>query len=57
MGSSRAGTKRKGMDLCGMYVEVENTGEGVMNDLLVGLDSKQPKVVAGCIGCLKELVE
>lgn len=26
-------------------------------DVLVGLDSKQPKVVAGCVGCMKDIVE
>lgn len=60
-----------------MFVEVENTGEGVMvsfscppgplhtdseiadgqTDLFPGLDAKQPKVVAGCITCLKEIIE
>ncbi|ORY29668.1 armadillo-type protein [Naematelia encephala] len=57
LGAARAGTKRKGMDLCAMYVEVENGGEGVMGDVLPGVDSKQPKVVAGSIACLKEMVE
>ncbi|EIW68411.1 hypothetical protein TREMEDRAFT_71988 [Tremella mesenterica DSM 1558] len=57
LGSTRTGTKRKGMDLAAMYVEVENTGEGVTADVLVGLDSKQPKIVAGSVSVLKELVE
>jgi cytoskeleton-associated protein 5 len=30
LGNTRAGTKRKGMDLCAMFVEVENGGEGVV---------------------------
>lgn len=30
LGSTRAGTKRKGMDVCAMYVEVENGAEGVL---------------------------
>lgn len=30
LGNSRAGTKKKGMELCAMFVEVENTGEGVV---------------------------
>jgi cytoskeleton-associated protein 5 len=30
LGNARAGTKKKGCDLCAMYVEVENGGEGVM---------------------------
>ncbi|WVN86161.1 uncharacterized protein L203_101322 [Cryptococcus depauperatus CBS 7841] len=57
LGSTRAGTKRKGMDLCAMFVEVENGGEGVLNDVLAGLNAKLPKAVAGAIACLKEIVE
>jgi hypothetical protein len=30
LGSVRAGTKKKGVELCCMYVEVENAGEGVV---------------------------
>lgn len=30
LGNSRAGTKKKGIELCAMFVEVENTGEGVV---------------------------
>ena len=30
LGNSRAGTRKKGAELCGMYVEVENGGEGVV---------------------------
>ena len=30
LGNARAGTKKKGGDLCAMYVEVENGGDGVM---------------------------
>ena len=30
LGSVRAGTKKKGTELCCMYVEVENSGEGVI---------------------------
>jgi cytoskeleton-associated protein 5 len=73
LGAARAGTKKRAIELCGMFVEVENTGEGVMvclsyipdfgkeadlqMDLLPGIDAKQPKIVAGCIGCLKDLIE
>lgn len=71
LGATRAGTKKKGAELCAMYVEVDNTGEAVVvsyqgdaessanikSEVLVGLDSKQPKVVAGSIACLKDLVE
>ncbi|WRT68653.1 uncharacterized protein IL334_005632 [Kwoniella shivajii] len=57
LGSARAGTKKKGIDLCAMFVEVENGGEGVMEDVMVGLGAKLPKAVAGTVTCLKEIVE
>ncbi|WVQ71997.1 hypothetical protein IAR50_001541 [Cryptococcus sp. DSM 104548] len=57
LGAARAGTKKKGMELCAMFVEVENGGEGVVNDVLGGLSAKLPKAVAGSITCLKEIVE
>lgn len=38
LGSARAGTKKKGMDLCTMFVEVENGGEGVMVSRVVPLE-------------------
>ncbi|WWC63568.1 uncharacterized protein I303_106172 [Kwoniella dejecticola CBS 10117] len=57
LGSARAGTKKKGMDLCAMFVEVENGGEGVMEDVMAGFSAKLPKAVAGSITCLKEIIE
>nr|XP_019011711.1 microtubule Associated protein [Kwoniella pini CBS 10737]OCF50492.1 microtubule Associated protein [Kwoniella pini CBS 10737] len=57
LGSARAGTKKKGMDLCAMFVEVENSGEGVMEDVMAGFNAKLPKTVAGSITCLKEIIE
>jgi cytoskeleton-associated protein 5 len=30
LGAARAGTKKKGAELCATFVEVENGGEGVM---------------------------
>ncbi|WVQ95173.1 hypothetical protein IAU59_002267 [Kwoniella sp. CBS 9459] len=57
LGSARAGTKKKGADLCAMFVEVENGGDGVMEDVMAGLGAKLPKAVAGAITCLKEMVE
>ncbi len=30
LGNSRAGTKKKGGELCAMYMEVENGGEGLI---------------------------
>ncbi|CAA7271728.1 unnamed protein product [Cyclocybe aegerita] len=54
LGSTRAGTKNQAIELVLQYIEVENGGAGVVNDLLIGLGAKQPKAVAGCILALKE---
>ncbi|KAM0755289.1 ARM repeat-containing protein [Meredithblackwellia eburnea MCA 4105] len=57
LGSARAGTKAKAIELCLLYVEVEgDQGEGVVTDLLPGLDLKQPKVVAGTVQALAEII-
>ncbi|GAA6011628.1 hypothetical protein JCM11491_004710 [Sporobolomyces phaffii] len=57
LGSARASTKQKGIELCLLYVEMEeDLGEGVVSDVVTGLEFKQPKVVAGCVTVLKELV-
>ncbi|KAG7092429.1 hypothetical protein E1B28_008785 [Marasmius oreades] len=55
-GSSRTGTKAQALELVLQYVEVENGGTGVMNDILPGLSAKQPKTVAGCVVAIKEIV-
>ncbi|KAJ7774790.1 microtubule associated protein [Mycena metata] len=55
-GSTRAGTKTQAVELALQYVEVENTGTGVVTDLLPGLSAKQPKAVAGCVLALKEII-
>ncbi|EFI28381.1 microtubule associated protein [Coprinopsis cinerea okayama7 len=55
LGSTRAGTRNQAIELVLQYVEVENGGTGV-NDLLPGLGAKQPKVVAGCVTALKEVI-
>nr|XP_019044957.1 microtubule Associated protein [Kwoniella bestiolae CBS 10118]OCF23887.1 microtubule Associated protein [Kwoniella bestiolae CBS 10118] len=57
LGSARAGTKKKGIDLCAMFVEVENGGEGVIEDVMAGLNAKLPKAVAGSVTCIKEIIE
>ncbi|KAF4614809.1 hypothetical protein D9613_003047 [Agrocybe pediades] len=56
IGSTRAGTKNQAIELVMQYVEVENAGAGVVNDVLVGLSAKQPKAVAGCVLTLKEMI-
>ncbi|KAL0071435.1 hypothetical protein AAF712_001292 [Marasmius tenuissimus] len=55
-GSARAGTKTQALELALQYVEVENNGTGVVNDILSGLSAKQPKTVAGCVSALKEIM-
>ncbi|THH12641.1 hypothetical protein EW146_g7506 [Bondarzewia mesenterica] len=55
-GSTRAGTKNQALELTLQYVEVENGGGGVVDNILPGLGAKQPKVVAGAVNALKEIV-
>ncbi|EKM55417.1 uncharacterized protein PHACADRAFT_161397 [Phanerochaete carnosa HHB-10118-sp] len=55
-GSARAGTKNQAVELALQYVEVENGGAGVVEDVLPGLAAKQPKTVAGTVLALKEIV-
>ncbi|GAA6061591.1 hypothetical protein JCM10212_004341 [Sporobolomyces blumeae] len=54
---SLASTKTKAVELCLLYAEVEeDMAEGVIADVLPGLDAKQPKVVAASVTVLRELV-
>ncbi|KAH9001055.1 ARM repeat-containing protein [Lactarius akahatsu] len=55
-GSTRAGTKNQAIELALQYVEVENSGAGVVDNVLPGLSAKQPKAVAGTVTVLKEIV-
>ncbi|GBE82318.1 hypothetical protein SCP_0407020 [Sparassis crispa] len=55
-GSTRAGTKAQAIELVLQYVEVENGGAGVVENILPGLGAKQPKIVAGCVTALREIV-
>ncbi|KAJ7172511.1 armadillo-type protein [Mycena filopes] len=55
-GSTRAGTRTQAVELALQFVEVENSGTGVVTDLLPGLSAKQPKTVAGCVLALKEII-
>ncbi|KAI0695900.1 ARM repeat-containing protein [Cytidiella melzeri] len=55
-GSARAGTKTQATELVLQYVEVENGGAGVIENILPGLGAKQPKTVAGCVTAIKETV-
>ncbi|GAC71621.1 cdk activating kinase [Moesziomyces antarcticus T-34] len=58
LGSARAGTKKNALDLVSFYAEMEDLVgcEPLLADLLEGLKAKQPKVVAGCITAIKDLV-
>ncbi|GAA5933192.1 hypothetical protein JCM3775_002563 [Rhodotorula graminis] len=56
LGSTRANTRIKGIELCLLYVAAEeDQGEGVIGDVVPGLEVKQPKVVAGSVTVLREL--
>ncbi|CED83658.1 Microtubule-associated protein [Phaffia rhodozyma] len=55
-GSARASMKMKAIELALVWIEVENTGEGVVMDVLKGLEAKQPKIVQTSVNCLKEIV-
>lgn len=58
LGSTRAGTKKNALELISFYAEMEDVVgcEPLLSDLLDGLKAKQPKVVAGCITAIKDLV-
>ncbi|KAJ1039565.1 hypothetical protein NDA10_007546 [Ustilago hordei] len=58
LGSNRAGTKKNALGLISFYAEMEDVVgcEPLLGDLLDGLKAKQPKVVAGCITAIKDLV-
>ncbi|RDX56874.1 ARM repeat-containing protein [Lentinus brumalis] len=56
-GAARAGTKNHAIELSLAYVEVENTGAGVVENILPGLGAKQPKAVTGAVTALKEIVK
>lgn len=45
--------KELGMDICLMYVEIEKA-EVVQDELLKGLDNKNPKIVVACIETLRK---
>ena len=50
--NARPKTKQKGMEICMMYLEVEKQ-EAVQEEILKGLENKQPKIVAGSVNFLK----
>ncbi|CAH1762423.1 9128_t:CDS:10 [Entrophospora sp. SA101] len=54
-GSSRTGTKNKAIDLILLFIEVD-TVDPVLEDILAGLDAKQPKIVTTTVFILKEII-
>lgn len=48
----KARAKELGTDICLMYVEIEKA-EVVQDELLKGLDNKNPKIVVSCIETLR----
>ncbi|XP_045413918.1 cytoskeleton-associated protein 5 isoform X1 [Lemur catta] len=49
----KAKAKELGIEICLMYVEIEK-GEAVQEELLKGLDNKNPKIVVACIETLRK---
>ncbi|XP_056382427.1 LOW QUALITY PROTEIN: cytoskeleton-associated protein 5 [Hyla sarda] len=48
----KAKAKELGSDICLMYIEIEK-GETVQEELLKGLDNKNPKIVVACVETLR----
>lgn len=48
----KARAKELGSDICLMYIEIEK-GEPVQEELLKGLDNKNPKIVVACVETLR----
>lgn len=53
--NARPKTKQRGLDICMMYLEIEKQ-EAVQEEILKGLDNKQPKIVAGCVNFLRNAI-
>ena len=49
----KARAKELGMDICLMYIEMEKA-EAVQDELLKGLDNKNPKIIVSCIETLRK---
>ncbi|XP_063145766.1 cytoskeleton-associated protein 5 isoform X3 [Candoia aspera] len=49
----KARAKELGIDICLMFVEIEK-GEMVQEELLKGLDNKNPKIIVACIETLRK---
>ncbi|EDO43210.1 predicted protein [Nematostella vectensis] len=53
--NARTKTKEKGIEIILMYVEVEKQ-DIVQEELLKGLENKQPKIVAACINVFTQII-
>lgn len=49
----KARAKELGTDICLMFIEIEK-GEIVQEELLKGLDNKNPKIIVACIETLRK---
>ncbi|XP_040601761.1 cytoskeleton-associated protein 5 isoform X2 [Mesocricetus auratus] len=49
----KAKAKELGIEICLMYIEIEK-GEPVQEELLKGLDNKNPKIIVACIETLRK---
>uniref|UniRef100_A0A8C5LHG6 Cytoskeleton-associated protein 5 n=1 Tax=Jaculus jaculus TaxID=51337 RepID=A0A8C5LHG6_JACJA len=49
----KAKAKELGIEICLMYIEIEK-GESVQEELLKGLDNKNPKIIVACIETLRK---
>ncbi|XP_034349841.1 cytoskeleton-associated protein 5 isoform X1 [Arvicanthis niloticus] len=49
----KAKAKELGIEICLMYVEIEK-GESVQEELLKGLDNKNPKIIVACVETLRK---
>lgn len=48
----KARAKELGSDICLMYIEIEK-GEAAQEEILKGLDNKNPKIVVPCVETLR----
>ncbi|KAJ3032355.1 Microtubule-associated protein, microtubule dynamics during spindle orientation, partial [Rhizophlyctis rosea] len=53
LGSTRAGTKAKALEILLMYIEID-IAEPVIEDIIPGIDHKTPKNVVGAVSSLRE---
>lgn len=49
----KAKAKELGTDICLMYIEIEKA-EVVQDELIKGLDNKNPKIVVACLESLRK---